>query len=55
MTKPEELLLKTDELLSDPAMLAKASEISKNFVIDGCGATGIILQRVNELLMPKKR
>jgi 3-deoxy-D-manno-octulosonic-acid transferase len=50
VSKPEELLLKTDELLSDPAKLAKASEISKNFVIDGCGATGIILQRVNELI-----
>jgi len=50
VTKPEELLLKTDELLSDPAKLAKASAISKNFVLDGCGATGIILQRVNELI-----
>ncbi len=48
--KTEELLLKTDELLSDAAKLASASAISKNYVLNGCGATGIILKSVNELI-----
>lgn len=50
VTKPEELVLKTDELLSDPAKLSNASSVSKNFVRNGCGATAIILNRVNELI-----
>lgn len=48
--KPEELLLKTEDLLIHPEKLANASEISKSFVAEGCGATDLILKRVNELL-----
>jgi 3-deoxy-D-manno-octulosonic-acid transferase len=51
VTKPEELILKTDELLSDPEKLANASAVSKNFVQNNCGATNIILNRVNEMIM----
>ena len=47
---PEELLLKTADLLSDPGKLAEASAISKNFVLNGCGATELILRRINELI-----
>lgn len=47
---PEELLLKTDELLADLKKLSKASAISKNYVLNGCGATEIILKRVNEVI-----
>jgi len=48
--KPEDLLLKSEELFSDPAKLANASAISKRFVSDGCGATEIILKSVNDLI-----
>ena len=48
--KPEDLVSKSDELLSDPAKLASASAISKNFVFEGRGATELILKRVNELI-----
>ena len=48
--KPEDLLIKTEELLSDPVKLANASAISKRYVSDGCGATEIILQRVKEII-----
>ncbi len=47
---PEELVMKTEELLSDPAKLAGASAVNKNFVSNGCGATEIIIQYVNKLV-----
>ncbi|MEI6061639.1 MAG: glycosyltransferase N-terminal domain-containing protein [Bacteroidota bacterium] len=42
-----ELISKTDALLSDKLNIQKASAISKKYVTDGCGATGIILNYVN--------
>ncbi|MFA5970834.1 MAG: glycosyltransferase N-terminal domain-containing protein [Lentimicrobiaceae bacterium] len=50
---PDELIHKTNLLLSDKKALSKASSISKNYVLQGCGATEIILKRVNELIMLK--
>jgi 3-deoxy-D-manno-octulosonic-acid transferase len=50
IAKSEELVLKVNELLSDEEKLKKASAISKNYVRSNCGATGIILNRVNALI-----
>jgi 3-deoxy-D-manno-octulosonic-acid transferase len=49
-----ELIQKTDALLSDSKKLSETSAICKNFVTDGCGATGIILKYVNEIILSGK-
>ena len=46
----EELLKIAESLLSDKEKLAAASLVSKNYVSNNKGATGIILQRVDELI-----
>ncbi len=53
INSPAELLSKTNELLSAPETLSQASAISQNFVKNGCGATGITLRYVNELIKLK--
>ncbi len=50
VTKPDELIKKTNKLLSDNTKLFQTSAISKNYVLNGCGATEIILKRVNEMV-----
>jgi 3-deoxy-D-manno-octulosonic-acid transferase len=50
VTKPDELIHKTNLLLSDKKALTKASSASKSYVEKGCGATEIILERVNDLI-----
>lgn len=44
-----ELLLKAEELLSDSKKLETASDISKNYVLNGSGATERILKSVSRL------
>jgi len=46
----EALMNIAESLLSDTEKLATASLVSKNYVSNNKGATGIILQRVNELI-----
>jgi 3-deoxy-D-manno-octulosonic-acid transferase len=43
VTRPEDLVYKVKDLLSDQLKLKTASEISKKYVSDNCGATAIIL------------
>lgn len=50
VTKPDELIHKTNLLLSDKKALSRASAASKNYVQNGCGATEIIMERVNDLI-----
>ena len=50
INKSEELLTIAESLLSDKEKLSVASLLSKNYVSSNKGATGIILQRVNELI-----
>lgn len=50
VSKPDELIHKVNELLSDKGKLSEASAISKKYVRDSCGATRIILARVNEVI-----
>lgn len=48
--KPDELIKKVNKLLSDKTKLSMASSTSKKFVLNGCGATEIIMKSVNELM-----
>ena len=48
--KPDDLVNKVDELLTDRNKLLQTSIICKNFVAKGCGATQIVMQQVNILL-----
>jgi 3-deoxy-D-manno-octulosonic-acid transferase len=48
--KPDDLVNKVDELLTDSNKLLQTSIICKNFVAKGCGATQIVMQQVNILL-----
>lgn len=50
VSKPDEFIHQTDMLLSDKGKLQKTSAINKNYVLKSKGATGIILQQVNELI-----
>jgi len=50
VSKPDDFIHQTDVLLSDKGALLKTSAINKNYVLHSQGATGIILQRVNELI-----
>ncbi len=45
-----ELTAKVNELLSDSEKLSLTSSISKNYVLNGCGATDIVMRHVNEIL-----
>jgi 3-deoxy-D-manno-octulosonic-acid transferase len=53
VTKPDELIKKVNKLLNDKEELSHAISVSKTYVINGCGATEIILKRVNELILSK--
>lgn len=53
VTKPDELIKKANKLLNDKTELSKAAKISKTYVLKGCGATEIIMKRVNELVSPE--
>ena len=50
INKAAELLIVAESLLSDKEKLASASLANKNYVGSSKGATGFILQRVNELI-----
>ena len=50
VAKPDELIKKVNILLNDKSELAAAIATSRSYVANGCGATGIILKRVNELI-----
>lgn len=50
VTKPDELIKKVNILLNDKTELTAAHTASKNYVMNGCGATGIVLNRVNEII-----
>jgi 3-deoxy-D-manno-octulosonic-acid transferase len=47
----DELVHKVNELLSDQEKLSQASATSKSYVLDGRGATGIVLAEVNKLIV----
>jgi len=53
VTKPDELIKKVNKLLNDKEELSHARSVCKTYVINGCGATEIIMKRVNELISPK--
>ncbi len=46
----DELVQKVNELLSDQEKLSQASATSKSYVLDGRGATGIVLAEVKKLI-----
>ncbi len=50
INKPDELIKKVNLLISDKVKISKTSAISKNYVLNGCGATEIILKRVNKMV-----
>ena len=52
--KPDELINKVDELLADNEKYLQASDLCKNYVTKGCGATQIVMKQVNELLASGK-
>jgi len=53
VTKPDELIKKVNRLLNDKEELLHAKSVNKIYVTNGCGATEIILKRVNELISLK--
>lgn len=54
VTKPDELIKKVNILLNNKDELSHAISVNKTYVLNGCGATEIILKRVNELLDSRK-
>lgn len=54
VTKPDELIKKVNILLNNKEELSHAISVNKIYVINGCGATEIVMNRVNELISPKK-
>jgi len=50
VTKPDELIKKVNVLLNNKSELTEAHSASKNYVSNGCGATRLILKRVDELI-----
>jgi len=48
--KTDDLMTKANELLSESAKLAQSASVAKKYILNGKGATGLILKRVNELL-----
>lgn len=53
VTKPGELIKKVNILLNNKEKLSHAKSVCKTYVLNGCGATEIILKRVNELISLK--
>jgi len=54
VTKPDELIKKVNILLNDKKELTHARSVSKTYVANGCGASEIVMKRVNELISPNK-
>ena len=54
VTKPDELIKKVNRLLNDKEELSHAISVNKTYVINGCGATDMVLKRVNELISSGK-
>jgi len=50
VTKPDELIKKVNILLNNKAELSHAISVNKTYVTNGCGATEIVLKRVNEVI-----
>jgi 3-deoxy-D-manno-octulosonic-acid transferase len=50
VSKPDDLIKKVNKLLNDKTELSTAASISKTYVLNGCGATEIVMKRVNELI-----
>jgi 3-deoxy-D-manno-octulosonic-acid transferase len=50
VSKPDDFIHQTDALLSDQEILRLTSATCKNYVANSCGATGIILKSINELI-----
>lgn len=50
VSKPDEFIKKVNVLFNDKEELARAVKVNKTYVNSGCGATEIILKRVNEFL-----
>lgn len=48
--KPDELIKKVNILLNDKKELSQAISVNKTYVKNGCGATEIVMKRVNELI-----
>jgi 3-deoxy-D-manno-octulosonic-acid transferase len=53
VAKPDELIKKVNKLLNDKEELSHAKSVCKTYVINGFGATEIILKQVNELITHK--
>jgi len=54
VTKPNELIKKVNILLNNKEELSHVVSINKTYVINGCGATEIVMKRVNELMASGK-
>jgi len=50
----DEFQVLSDGLLSDDTSLSKAGVTSRNYVMNGCGATGVIMKYVNENVLSGK-
>jgi 3-deoxy-D-manno-octulosonic-acid transferase len=50
VNKPDELIKKVNLLLNNKEELSHAISVNKTYVISGCGATEIVMKRVNELM-----
>jgi 3-deoxy-D-manno-octulosonic-acid transferase len=50
VTKPGDLIKKANILLNNKEELSHAISVNKIYVINGCGATEVILKHVNELI-----
>ena len=50
VTKPDELIKKVNILLNNKQELSHAIAVNKTYVANGCGATEIVMKRVNELI-----
>ena len=55
VTKPDELIKKVNKLLSHKEELSHAISVNKTYVINGCGATEIVMKHVNELISIKTK
>jgi 3-deoxy-D-manno-octulosonic-acid transferase len=55
VTKPDELIKKVNLLINNKEKLAHAISVNKTYVINGCGATEMVLKRVNEIISPEKK
>jgi len=50
VNKPDDLIKKVNRLLNDKEELSHAISVNKTYVANGCGATELVLKRVNELI-----